>query len=349
MVNEHTPIRTRGSLLERASEQFDFRKAIEQGAPVLPKAPEPKPAPSPEPVPVMDAAPVPVPAPVIVTEAPAPVAEPVPPLPVSIAAPVEAPKPQAAAASAPRAFAGRYGRVDRDRLREAGLIVPDAPASELSEEFHIVKRQLLLEASGGEGGKPLSRGRMILVCSAQPNDGKTFCAINLALSMAAEKDLEVLLVDGDFAKPEIVAMLGLEQGAGLLDALADPSLSIESCVIRTDIPGLSVLPAGRHTNSDTELLASAHTRTILNALLDANPSRIVIFDSPPVLAASPASVLALNVGQALVVVKADKTSEAELRDAIGLLSGCETIQLLLNATTYASGGRNFGSYYGYGD
>ena len=98
---------------------------------------------------------------------------------------------------------------------------------------------------------------MILVCSAQPNDGKTFCALNLALSMAAEKDLEVLLVDGDFAKPEIVATLGLEPGPGLLDALADPALSVESCVIRTDIPGLSVLPAGRHTHSDTELLAAA--------------------------------------------------------------------------------------------
>lgn len=327
MVNKHTPIKARGSLLERASEQFDFRKAIEQGAPVLPSAPAPKPAPPSEAAVAVDH-PHPVPDAVV-----APVAS------VSGAAPVFVPKP----------FGGRYGRVDRDLLREAGLIVPDAPASALSEEFRIVKRQLLQEATGGEGGKPLPRGRMILVCSAQPNDGKTFCALNLALSMAAEKDLEVLLVDGDFAKPEIVAMLGLDQGPGLLDALADRSMPVENCVIRTDIPGLSVLPAGRHTNSDTELLASAHTRAVLQDLLDANPSRIVIFDSPPVLAASPASVLALNAGQALVVVKADKTSEAELRDAIGLLSGCENIQLLLNATTYASGARNFGSYYGYGD
>lgn len=346
MVNEHTPIRKRGSLLERASEQFDFRKAIEQTAPVLPKDFVARTAPTPVSEPV--AAPVFAPvAPVVIADAPIKVA------PQSLVAPeadpVLPPERPVAAPSAPRAFTGRYGRVDRDLLREAGLIVPDAPASELSEEFRIVKRQLLTEAMGGESGRPLPRGRMILVCSAQPNDGKTFCALNLALSMAAEKDLEVLLIDGDFAKPEIVSTLGLEPGPGLLDALADPSLSVETCVIRTDIPGLSVLPAGRHTHSDTELLAASHGRAVLQRLLDVNPSRIVIFDSPPVLAASPASVLALTVGQALVVVKADKTGEAELRDAIGLLSGCENIQLLLNATTYASGGRNFGSYYGYGD
>ncbi|MGV3478667.1 MAG: AAA family ATPase [Sphingobium sp.] len=345
-MNEHTPIRKRGSLLERASEQFDFRKAIEQTAPVLPKDFVARPAPMPVSEPL--AAPVFAPvAPAVIADAPIKVA------PQSLVAsevdPVLPPERPVAAPSAPRAFTGRYGRVDRDLLREAGLIVPDAPASELSEEFRIVKRQLLTEAMGGESGRPLPRGRMILVCSAQPNDGKTFCALNLALSMAAEKDLEVLLIDGDFAKPEIISTLGLEPGPGLLDALADPSLSVETCVIRTDIPGLSVLPAGRHTHSDTELLAAAHGRAVLQGLLDVNPSRIVIFDSPPVLAASPASVLALTVGQALVVVKADKTGEAELRDAIGLLSGCENIQLLLNATTYASGGRNFGSYYGYGD
>lgn len=338
-MNQHTPIKARGSLLERASERFDFRKAMADAAPVAVAAPAPvQPAPAappaePRPMPVAIAEPA---AEVIIKDAPVVVPEP-------------SSAPEAPGQAEPQPFVGRYSRVDRDRLREAGLIVPDAPANALSEEFRLVKRQLLLEAMGAEGGRPLLRGRMILVASAQPNDGKTFCAINLALSMAAERDMEVVLVDGDFAKPEIVSMLGLDQGPGLLDALADPSLPAERCLIRTDVPGLTVLPAGRHTNGDTELLAAARTKVVLQGLLDANPNRILIFDSPPVLAASPASVLALHAGQTLVVVKADKTSEAELRDAIGLLSGCENIQLLLNATTYAAGGRTFGSYYGYGD
>ena len=73
----------------------------------------------------------------------------------------------------------------------------------------------------------------------------------------------------------------------------------------------------------------------------------MIFDSSPVLAASPASALATHVGQAMVVVRAGITGEAALRDAIGLLSGCEDIRLLLNAAHFSPSGRRFGTYYGY--
>src|SRR3546814_8263706 len=113
------------------------------------------------------------------------------------------------------------------------------------------------------------------VCSSD----LTFCAINLALSMAAEKDVQVLLVDADFAKPSILSTLGLSGGAGLMDALADPSIHVDDCIIRTDIPTLSVLPAGRPTNEDTEYLASARTQAVLNSLTAPHPGRIVLFDS----------------------------------------------------------------------
>src|SRR3546814_13322285 len=84
--------------------------------------------------------------------------------------------------------------------------------------------------------------------------------------MAAEKDVQVLLVDADFAKPSILSTLGLSGGAGLMDALADPSIHVDDCIIRTDIPTLSVLTAGRPTNEDTEYLASARTPAVLNSL-----------------------------------------------------------------------------------
>ncbi|MGH6781112.1 MAG: AAA family ATPase [Sphingomonadaceae bacterium] len=307
-MNKHTPLKNGGSLLERASEVFDFRKAMADNAPDAPAPAAP---------------------------AAAAAAAEIIPLPV-----------QRPVAPRPHIFVGRHGTVDRDALRDRGFIVPDAPVGALGEEFRLVKRQLLLETTVG-GASP--KARVILIASARPNEGKTFCAINLALSIAAEKDTEVLLVDADFAKPEILSTLGLESGLGLMDALADPSLDIESCVIRTDIPGFSVLPAGRQTNSDTEQLASAHTQAVLENLVASNPARIVILDSPPALAASPASVLALHAGQCVMVVKADQTSEAELRDALGLLHGCENIQLLLNAVRYDAAARSFGSYYGYGD
>jgi Mrp family chromosome partitioning ATPase len=202
---------------------------------------------------------------------------------------------------------------------------------------------LLLNAVGPTA---LPKGRRILICSAQANEGKTFCAVNLALSMANERDFEVLLVDGDFAKPTVLSTLGIEGPVGLMDALADPSIDVETLVIKTDVGNLSVLPSGKYTNEATELIAADRTRVILDRLAT-KPNRIILFDSPPALAASPASVLAYHVGQVLLIVRADRTGEAELRDAVLLLGGCEEIQLLLNGARFAPNARRFGSYYGY--
>jgi exopolysaccharide/PEP-CTERM locus tyrosine autokinase len=224
-----------------------------------------------------------------------------------------------------------------------GMLVPGGPVTPLAEEMRLVKRQLLLTARA-VAGADAQRARMILVCSANPDEGKTFCAINLAISMAAEKDAEILLVDADFAKPDILERLGLPEGPGLLDALAG-SVNVEDCILDTDVPQLCVLPAGAKSISDTELLASDRARQILDGLAAANPRRIVIFDSPPALAASPAAVLALHAGQVMLVVRADRTSESDLREATAMLDGCEHIQLLLNAVSFQPGGRRFG-YYG---
>lgn len=233
--------------------------------------------------------------------------------------------------------------IDRNRLAAAGMLVPGGPITPLAEEFRMVKRQLLLTARG-VAGVDADRARMILVCSAQPDEGKTFCAINLALSMAAEKDVEILLVDADFAKPDVSKRLGMGEGPGLLDALAG-QIDVEACIVDTDVPQLAILSAGTRSVSDTELLASDGARAMLDRLAAANPRRIVIFDSPPALAASPASVLALHVGQTMMVVRADRTSEEDLRAAVAALDGCEHIQLVLNAVSFQPSGRRFGSYY----
>jgi protein-tyrosine kinase len=313
-MNKHSPIKPPASLLERANEMYDFGAAL--------RGPSP------------DA----VPAPAEVPATPAPIAAPAP-------APVRA----------PASVAPRYGNqakpkahIDRERLRASNYIDPDGPVTGLSEEFRIVKRQLLLAARGGKGVEAVEQGERILICSANPNEGKTFSAVNLALSMASEKDNRVLLVDADFAKPSVLSRLGIEGDLGLMDALADPAIDVEDLVIETDVDGLSVLPAGKQTNQDTEYLAAARTAAVLNQLTEHDPARIIIFDSPPALAASPASVLALHVGQAVMVVHADVTTDTALRDALSLLSGCEHIQLLLNRAKFSPTGRKFGSYYGYG-
>ncbi len=239
-------------------------------------------------------------------------------------------------------------KIDRQWLNDHNLLIPNGPVTALSEEFRIVKRQLLLAARGGKGVEAVEHGERILICSANPNEGKTYTSVNLALSMASEKDNRVLLVDADFAKPSILSTLNIEGGPGLMDALADPSLDVNKMVLSTDVDGLSVLPAGSQSNQDTEYLAAARTAKIIDKLSKDDPNRIIIFDSPPALAASPASVLALHVGQTLMVVHADKTTDSALRDALNLLSGCDHVQLLLNRANFSPSGRKFGSYYGYG-
>jgi exopolysaccharide/PEP-CTERM locus tyrosine autokinase len=238
-------------------------------------------------------------------------------------------------------WSGPIEAIDRLALAEAGYVLPDGPVTGIGEEFRIVKRQLLSSVAVGDN--------RVLVCSALPGDGKTFCAVNLALSLAAEKDMEVLLVDADFANPSVLTTLGLQGGQGFMDALADPTVAVEDCVIRTDIPGLAVLPAGRQTNNDTEYLASSRMELVLDRLAAGRPNQIILFDSPPLLAASPASVIAAHVGLALLVVRADKTSESALRDAAGLLKACPQVQLLLNGVKFSASGRRFGSYYGKGE
>jgi protein-tyrosine kinase len=287
-----------------------------------PQQAAPQPAPQPTPQPVFHAAPQPAPAPTSVPEPAAP------------------PPPRAVA------LGGRVARIDRAHLREGGLIVPEDPVSGLLEEFRIVKRELLADArtGGAKGIGPLAR--RILVCSPHSGEGKTYCATNLAIALAAERGLEVVLVDADVVQPSITERLGIDAEEGLMDALADPAILPESLIIKTDIEGLFVLPAGKASSRDAEYLASARTAEVLDRLTQGAPDRILIFDTPPALAASPAAELAKHVGQALLVVRADETSRAALEDAQQLLSACGDIKLLLNAARYSPSGRRFGSYYG---
>ncbi len=273
--------------------------------------------------------------------APAPAAS-VTPQAAAAPAPVEQP---AAPVAKPRiGFSGDRHPVDRELLAHHGLIMPDGPVTGLLEEFRIVKRQLLKAARADASGM----ASRILVCSPLPDEGKTFCATNLALAMASERDCEVVLVDADVAKPSVLSTLGLPKGPGLMDALANPEIAVEDCVIATDISGLFVLPAGNQTSADSEYLASARTSEVLARLTQGAPERVLVFDSPPALAASPAADLANHVGQALVVARADKTGQSALEDALSLLSNCPDIKLLLNDAHFSPSGRRFGAYYGYG-
>ncbi len=280
-------------------------------------------------------------------KAPEPIsAEPAQPASAPVAAPVQEAAPSPAPVYEDVTFSDTVHTVDRDCLLRYGLINPEGQVSELLEEFRIVKRQVLQSVRQAQDKRTDGLAQRVLVCSPHPDEGKSYCAVNLALALAAEKDCEVLLVDADFAKPSVLRMLGLPKGPGFMDVLARDDLMVEDCVLTTDIAGLYVLPAGNHTTSDSEYLASHRTADVLDRLTRAAPRRIVIFDSPPALAASQAAELANHVGQAIVVARADRTGQNALEDALTLLSSCPDLKLLLNAAHFSPSGRRFGAYYG---
>ncbi|TCM22316.1 Mrp family chromosome partitioning ATPase [Novosphingobium sp. PhB165] len=305
----------RESLIERAAGRFDFSRMTR---PVLPAVPE------------VSAAQVQTP----------------PPVPVQPAVQTS-PRPVEPATPSPVTFTGPRHPIDRERLREQGLIVPEGTVTALLEEFRIVKRQLLVQAADLRRQNAGAAAQRVLICSPHPGEGKTYCALNLALAIAAEKENEVLLVDADFAKPSILSTLGLPGGRGLMDALMDETIDVADCVLGTDVPGLWVLPAGDTTVNDSEYLSTSRTAEVLGRLTEGTQRRIVIFDSPPALAASPAAELAKHVGQAVVIVRADRTGQGALDDAVSLLDACPNVQLLLNGAQFSPSGRRFGSYYGY--
>ncbi|EJL35355.1 capsular polysaccharide biosynthesis protein [Novosphingobium sp. AP12] len=324
------------SLFERAAGRFDFSSFASPPIPVSAEAPVRRVPAKPVEAPVA----APIPAPVAAPIAP-PVAEAAAPTPPA------APEPAAEPFFSPAVFSGEHLPVDREHLRGQGLIVPEGTVTELLEEFRIVKRQLLLQSADLRRQKAGPMAQRILIGSPHSGEGKTYCALNLALSIAAEKESEVLLVDADFAKPSILSALGLPGGPGLMDALMDETIDVADCVLGTDIPGLWVLPAGDTTSADSEYLSSSRTGRVLDRLTQGAPHRVVIFDSPPALAASPAAELAKYVGQTVVIVRADKTGRGALDDAISLLGACPNVQLLLNAAQFSPSGRRFGTYYGY--
>lgn len=323
------------SLIERAVRSFDLRDFSPPPVPAELRAKPARPAPA---RPASEAIiPAPMPAAAL---APQPAAEPAP-VPVRVAEPVVETMVE------PVRFPDVRHAIDRAHLRDQGLIDPEGAVTALHEEFRIIKRQLLLSAADIRRGGAGAAAQRVLVSSPLAGEGKTYCAVNLALSIAAEKENDVLLVDADFAKPSILSTLGLPGGAGLMDALIDPQADVADFVVGTDIPGLSVLPSGNASTLDSEYLNASRTPQVLDRLTQGAPQRIVIFDSPPLLAASPAAELAKHVGQVILVVRADTTTQGAIDDAVDLLSGCSHVELLLNAVSFSPSGRKFGAYYGY--
>jgi exopolysaccharide/PEP-CTERM locus tyrosine autokinase len=235
--------------------------------------------------------------------------------------------------------------IDLQRLAQVGYVTPDAPRSQLADEFRVIKRPLLDNARGRVAA-PIRRANLIMVTSSMPGEGKTFSAINLAMSIAMEIDSRVLLVDADVARPAVLDRLGLASSPGLLDLLTHPDLEMSDVLLKTNVDRLSVLPAGTAHARATELLASDGMSKLLDEIATRYPDRIVIFDAPPLLLSTESRALASQVGQVIMVVEADRTTQNAVSNALAMVESCPVVLTLLNKVDAAQA--SYGSYAPYG-
>jgi receptor protein-tyrosine kinase len=239
-------------------------------------------------------------------------------------------------------------QLDFERLRVEGRVPANDLARQVDDEVRRIKWPLLNAISGQEGVEP-ARNNVVLVTSALPGEGKTFTSLNLALSIVRDREMRVVLVDGDVACPGLTPALGLEGRAGLNDVLEDTSLDVSAVTYQTDVPGLFFVPAGRWNEHAPEFFAGSRMPQVIQELSRRVGHGVIMFDSPPLLATNEAQALTRYVGQVLLVVRADETEQQAVVDALALVDRSATVQAVLNRVTPSLVSRYYGQYYyGYG-
>jgi protein-tyrosine kinase len=248
--------------------------------------------------------------------------------------------------SKPISFSRRV-ELDLDALAQAGIVSPNAPRSQIADQYRVIKRPLISNAMG-KGASTISNGNLIMVTSALAGEGKSFSAINLAMSIATELDNTVMLVDADVARPSVLRMLGLPASPGLLDLLVGDADDLSSVLLKTNIDKLTLLPSGTPHLRATELLASEAMSQLIKNIANRYSDRIIIFDSPPLLLTTESRVLATHMGQIVMVVHAEKTLQVDIQHALASIEACPVKMMVLNqAKSGVQGG--YGGYgYGYG-
>lgn len=232
--------------------------------------------------------------------------------------------------------------IDLSRLAAMGYLTPEAPRARIVDEFRAIKRPLLTNVHG-RAADPVDRAQLIMVTSALPGEGKTFVSVNLAISLAMELDTSVLLIDADVSRPSVLNRLGLQPAPGLLDLLTEPSLDMADVLLRTNIEKLTLLPAGKPQGRATELLASDAMTQLLDELATRYSDRILVFDAPPLLPSTESPVLATHMGQVILVVEAERTTQKAVEQALATVESCPVVLPLLNKLKQSE----LSSYYGY--
>ena len=238
--------------------------------------------------------------------------------------------------------------LDLAKLAAEGFVTPDMPRSRIADEFRVIKRPLIANATG-KGPTQIRHGNLIMITSAVPGEGKTFSALNLAMSITMEQDRTVLLVDADVARPSLPRTFAIPDSPGLLDVLNDKSVDLGQVLHHTNVEKLTFLSSGSQHARSAEMLASDAMTDVLNELAARYADRIVVFDSPPLLVTTEARVLASRMGQIVLIVDAERTLQSEVKRALATVEACPIKLMVLNkARTKAQGAYGYGYGYAYG-
>lgn len=241
-----------------------------------------------------------------------------------------------------------YFTLPYKELESEGMVEPNGERNQLSEEYRAIKRPIL-SAIDNAKHSGLKHGNIIMVTSSVSGEGKTFTAINLAISIAMERDRTVLLVDGDVTNPASGEKLGFRRTQpGLTDVLLDNFVNVNDVICQSDIPGLRFIPAGSAAKHVTELLSSRDMHFMIENLSERYKDQVIIFDSAPMLMTSEASVVTDLAGQIVFVVAAETTTRGMVSDSMKKIRDHSRVGFVLNMTRKAQS-NIYGYGYGYGD
>ena len=235
--------------------------------------------------------------------------------------------------------------LDRPLMAANSLLLPEMGGSPLADQFRRIKQPLLRRLDSQSGSNSLSN--VVMVTSSLEGEGKTYTSINLAISIAMELDRTALLVDLDMVKKSVVSQLGIVVDPGLSDYLINREVEIASIIHSTDIDRFKLIPAGnaKQIETNAELLTSEKMKAFLLDLSNRYKDRVIVLDTPPLLASSIAKGLAFMAGHLVMVVEAEKTSSTIISESLQYLDGSRFAGFVLNKTNLASSKDSvYGSY-----
>jgi protein-tyrosine kinase len=236
---------------------------------------------------------------------------------------------------------------DLARLQAAGLYPPNNCTRRLIDEYRAIGREVVAASQQKIAPSGQSCGPIVVVTSAGPGDGKSYTAMNLALSIAGQNVYDVLLVDADCVKRTISAACNLGDRPGLAESLAEPRTDFLDHGYPTPIPRLRILPAGSRPSQIQDLFAPARVSALFDAMRNTMAEHIVIVDTPPILVSSDSSAVVDLAGQVLLVVRAGSSLEDAVRAALERIRKTVPVGVILNSwlpllpsekKTYASHG-----------